>query len=263
MEMSNREKNIKFVYLGNSHSKSKIGEYPNGYDATIYEGIAKIFDVSSSLSKNNEVVKFGNSKDQDTYILLNPTNNTLFYAITATSYKKEFVVELFHEMEKLSIHLLVDTKGYLNSSGSKTLKTLVDAFQNKKNIIEDLNSDIDKVKIELRESINKQLASNESSERLNDKANKLKDNANMFRGNASALEKKTCMQNFKWTMIIAIIVIALLLVIIVPIIVSSGSGSSNPTPAPSPAPSPAPTPTPAPRTSNPEDQKKIYTRFLY
>jgi hypothetical protein len=256
MEMTNRDKNIKFVYLGNIRSKSKIGEYPYGYDATVYEGIAKIFDLSSSLSKNNEVVKFGNSKDQDTYILINPTNNTLFYAITSTSYKKEFVVDLFQEMEKLSIHLLVDTKGHLNSSGTKSLKTLVDAYQNKKNVIEDLNSDIDKVKIELRESINKQLASNESAEELNDKASKLKDNANMFKGNANALEKKTCMQNFKWTMIIVTIVIALLLVIIVPIIVSSGSSSSTPTPAPTPTPTPAPTPAP----TNPRTQS---TRFLY
>ena len=190
-------------------------------------GIEKIDEKSGVLSNNNEVVKFGNSKDQDTYILLNATNNTLFYAITATSYKKEFVVDLFHEMEKLSIHLLVDTKGQLNDNGKKSLKSLVDAYQNKTNIIEDLNSDIDKVKIELRENINKQIANNENSDQLNDKASKLKDNANMFRSNANTLQKKTCMQNCKWTVIIIVLVIALLLIIIIPIVMNSSSSSSS------------------------------------
>lgn len=225
--MSNKDKNIKFVYMGNTRLSKKVGEYPSGYDPSVYDGIAKIYDKASVLSNSNEVVKFGNSNDQDTYIFLNPTNNTLFYAVAKTTYKKEFIVELFHEMEKLSIHLLVDTNGNLNESGKKCLKSLVDAYQEKTNIIEDLNSSINQVKIELRENINKQIAANDNAEQLNDKASKLKDNANMFKGNANNLQKKTCMQNFKWTLIIIVLVIALLLIIIVPIVVSSSSSSSE------------------------------------
>ena len=221
------DKNIKFVYIGNTRSSSKTGEYPTEYDPTVYDGIAKIYEKASVLSNNNEVVKFGSSKDQDTYILLDPTNSTLFYAITKTTFKKEFIVDMFDEMKKLSIHLLVDSNGHLNDSGKKSLKSLVDAYQGKTNIIGDLNSDIDQVKIELRENINKQIVNNDNSEQLNDKASKIKDNANMFKGNASTLQKKTCCQNFKWTMIIIVIVIALLLIIIVPIVVNSNSGSSS------------------------------------
>lgn len=225
--MSNKEKNIKFVYIGNIRTSKKTGEYPNENDPSVYEGISKIYERASVLSNNSEVVKFGNSKDQDTYILLNPTNNTLFYAITTTNFKKEFVVDLFQEMEKQSLHLLVDTEGRLNDVGKKSLKNLVDSYQGKTSLIQDLNSDIDQVKIELRENINKQIASNEKSEELNDKASKLKDSANMFKGNANNLQKKTWWQNLKWTLIIVTLVLAVLLIIIVPIIVSSSSSSSD------------------------------------
>lgn len=223
--MSNNHKNIKFVYIGNTSSNSKIGEYSSNYDPSVYDQIARIYETS--LSCNREVVKFGNSKDQDTYILLNKSNNTLFFAVTQTTYKKELVVELFREMEKSSINLLVDSNGHLNENGKKSLKSLVDSFQNKTTMLDDLNSDIDQVKVELRENINKQIASNDKSEELSDKASKIKDNANMFKENSSNLQKKTCMQNLKWTIIIIILILALLLIIIVPIIVNSSGNKEN------------------------------------
>lgn len=224
--MSNNT-NIKFIYIGNTRTSSKIGEYPKENDKLTYEEINKIFEKASVLSNTNEVVKFGNSKDKDTYILLNPTNNTLFYTITTPNYKKEFVVELFGELEKQSIHLLVDTEGKLNNSGKKSLKSLVDSFQGKTDIIQDLNNDIEGVKIELRENINKQIANNEQSEDLSRKAESLKNSANDFKGNANNLQKKTCIQNCKWNIILAVIIIAVLLAIIVPIIVNANSGSTD------------------------------------
>jgi len=221
-------KNIKFLYIGNTETKTKIGDYPSDFDPSVYDTIAKMYEKINILSSNKEVVKFGSSNNQDTYVLINSANKVLYLMIASQTYKKEFVVELFGELEKNAIHLLTDSVGILNDSGKKSLKEIIKNFENKKNIIQDLNTDINQVKIELQESIKKQLANNENSEKLSDSASKLKDQANSFKNDSNKLKRMTCWQNCKWTLILITVILVLVLIIVVPIVVSSSSnGSSN------------------------------------
>lgn len=233
--MSEANKNIKFIYIGNTETKRKIGDYPSDFDASVYDIISKMYEKINILSNNKEVVKFGSANNQDTYVLINAANKVLYLMITSQAYKKEFVVELFSELEINSVHLLTDSVGILNDSGKRTLRDIVKNYENKKNVMQDLNSDINEVKIELQENIRKQLANNENSEKLSDSASKLKDQANVFKNDSNKLKRITCWQNCKWTIILVTVILVLILIIVVPIVVSGSkvipsggdAGSSN------------------------------------
>lgn len=230
--MSDLNKNIKFIYLGNTEKKQKIGDYPSDYDPTVYETIAKMYEKIDLLSKNKEVVKFGSANNQDTYVLINSTNKVLYLIITAQSYKKEFVIEIFSELEKNSVHLLTDSYGMLNDTGKRIVKEIVKTYESKRTMISELNNDINQVKIELHENIRKQLANNENSEKLSDTASKLKDQANMFKNDSAKLKRITCWQNCKWTIILVVVILILILIIVVPIVTSASkalpsNGSSS------------------------------------
>lgn len=233
--MTDSNKNIKFIYIGNTEAKRKIGDYPSDFDPSVYDIISKMYEKINILSNNKEVVKFGSANNQDTYVLINSNNKVLYLIITDQTYKKEFVVELFSELEKNSIHLLTDSIGLLNDSGKRTLKDIVRNYENKKNVMQDLNSDINEVKIELQENIRKQLANNENSEKLSDSASKLKDQANIFKNDSNKLKRITWWQNCKWTIILVVVILVLILIIVVPIVVSGSkaiptggdSGSNN------------------------------------
>jgi hypothetical protein len=218
--MTDSIKNIKFIYIGNTQTKQKIGDYLSDFDHSVYDIISKMYDKINVLSNNKEVVKFGSANNQDTYVLINSNTKVLYLMITAQTYKKEFVVELFSELEKNAIHLLTDSVGLLNDSGKRNLKDIVKNYENKKNVMQDLNSDINEVKIELQENIRKQLSNNESSEKLSDNASKLKDQANIFKNDSNKLKRITCWQNCKWTIILVVVFLVLILIIVVPIVVT-------------------------------------------
>ncbi len=222
-----KDKNIKFFYIGNSETKKKIGDYPSNFDPSVFDIVSKIYEKIDILGKNTEVNKFGSANNQDTYVLINTSNKFLYLAITSQEYKKESVVNLFKELEYNSVHLLTDSNGVLNEMGKKSLKEAINNYENKRDIMKDLNSDINDVKIELQENIKKQLANNESSERLSESANKLKDQANVFKNDSNKLKNITCWQNCKWTIVLITVVLLLIMIIVVPIVVSASKASPS------------------------------------
>ena len=222
------EQNIKYIYIGNIETKHKIGEYPNTYDQSINDTISKIYEKGLSSSSNvNEVVKFGSAnKNEDTYLLMNSSIKVLYLIITDQNYKKEFVIQIFNELEKQLVHTLTDSSGNLNETGKRILKDIVKKYETKKNTLQEISSDIDQVKIELQKNIKQQLGNNDNAEILSNTASKLKDRADLFKKDASKLQRITCWQNCKWTLILVIVMIALIIIIVVPILVNS-SGKSD------------------------------------
>jgi len=228
--MSDANNNIKFIYIGNTETKRKIGDFPSDFDPSVNDIISKLYEKNIN---TKEINKFAFKNNQDTYVLINAQNKVLYLVVTAQTCKRDFVSQLFAELENNSVHLLTDSLGLLNDSGKRTLRDIVKNQENKKDIIHDINSSINEVKVELKENIRKQLANNENSEKLSEGASKLKDQANIFKNDANNLKKITCWQNCKWTIILVGVFLLLILIIVVPIIVSgskvipSGGSSSN------------------------------------
>ena len=79
----------------------------------------------------------------------------------------------------------------------------------------------------MKNNVKKVLVNSEDLQSLDVKANKIKDNANLFKKDAVALQRKTCFQNFKWTLILSVLIIVILLIIIVPLVTSGSKGGNN------------------------------------
>ncbi len=128
---------------------------------------------------------------------------------------------MIDEFKKDNIHLLVDEKGEINKLGKQAMKNIIQQFENEKNKISEISGDINEIKIEMQNNVKKVMANTEDLQSLDVKANKIKDNANLFKKDATDLKRKTCWQNFKWTIILILVVIALLLIVVIPLVVNN------------------------------------------
>ena len=126
--------------------------------------------------------------------------------------------EMIEEIEKDNIFLLTTEKGELNAAGKQSLKNLVDKYQeiNKVNRISEINDDINEVKLDMSENIRKATDNLVKVQDLDDKAYNIRLNADSFKNNAKTLERQTCLQNWKWTMILVGLIVVLLLIFVIP-----------------------------------------------
>jgi hypothetical protein len=218
--------NIKYVFLGNANTNKEIGEYPNKPKDNWSQNCKTVFERYCSsqgarVDQRNKVV----GEDGNFYFIL--YSNKIFVLVLADKdYAERDVFSMIDEIIKDNVHLLVDDRGVMNKEGKKELTRIVDSFQ-KKNVINQLNDDINSIKIEMQNNINKQVNNLEDVNVMEDKAVKIKENSDLFKKNATKLKRLTCWQNCKWTIILGLIVIGLLAIIIVPIAVSSSSSDKN------------------------------------
>lgn len=211
--------NIKFVLIGNMDSKQIVTEYTAIKNDQMKNESKLIFNkICDSPAKTNF---YNRNKIQTssgyTYFITCPENR--FYLIIAeSSYPERIVYEMIEEINKDNIFLLTTEKGELNAQGKQSLKALVDKYQeiNKVNRISEINDDIDEVKLEMHQNIKKATDNLVKVDDLDKKAYNIKLNADSFKNNAKELERKSCLQNWKWTFILIGIVVALLLIFIVP-----------------------------------------------
>lgn len=213
--------NIKYVFLGNANTNKEIGEYPSKPKDTWSQNCKTVFErycssMGAKVEQRNKVV----GEDGNFYFIL--FSNKIFVLVLADKeYAERDVFSMIDEIIKDNVHLLVDDKGIMNKEGKKELSRIIDSYQ-KKNVMNQLNDDINSIKLEMQANINKQVSNLEDVNAMENKAVKIKENSDMFKKNASQLKRITCWQNCKWTIILGLIVIGLLAIIIIPIAVSSG-----------------------------------------
>ena len=219
---------VKYVLIGNALNHKLIGENSIKANSKWAETALRIFkeyckNIENKYEKNNKIV----AEDGIYYCTISPSN--IFYlALMEGNYPERRVFQMIDEFKRDNIHLLVDEKGELNKPGKQALKGIISQYDNN-DIIGDINGNINEIKIEMQNNVRKVLANTEDLQALDNKAIKIKDNANMFKKDAENLKRKTCWQNFKWTIILVLVVIALLCIIVVPLVVkaSGGPGSSD------------------------------------
>jgi len=217
---------VKYVLIGNALNHKLIGENSIKANAKWAETAHRIFkeyckNIENKYEKNNKIV----AEDGIFYCTISPSN--IFYlALMEGNYPERRVFQMIDECKRDNIHLLVDEKGELNKPGKQALKSIISQYDNN-DMIGDINGNINEIKIEMQHNVRKVLGNTEDLQELDNKANKIKDNANIFKKDAANLKRKTCWQNFKWTIILVLVVIALLCIIVVPLVVKSSGGSSE------------------------------------
>jgi len=219
---------IKYVLIGNALNHKLIGENSVKANAKWAETAQKIFkeyckNIENKYEKNNKIIA-----EDGIYYCTISASNIFYLSLIEGSYPERRVFQMIDEFKRDNIHLLVDEKGELNKPGKQTLKGIISQFDNN-DIIADINGNINEIKIEMHNNVRKVMSNTEDLQELDNKANKIKDNANIFKKDAANLQRKTCWQNCKWTIILVLVVMALLLIIVVPLVVNSsgGSGSSD------------------------------------
>lgn len=213
---------VKYVLIGNALNHKLIGENSSKANAKWAETAQRIFkeyckNIEIKYEKNNKIVV----EDGIYYCTISPSN--IFYlALIEGNYPERRVFQMIDEFKRDNIHLLVDEKGELNKPGKQALKGIISQYDNN-DLIGDINGNINEIKIEMQTNVRKVLGNTEDLQALDNKANKIKDNANMFKKDAANLQRKTCWQNFKWTIILVLVVIALLCIIVVPLVVKASA----------------------------------------
>jgi len=211
--------NIKFILIGNIDTKQIVTEFVStkndqmkNESRLIYQKICSSPAKSNFHNRNKIQISSGHA-----YFLTYPENK--FYLVIAeSSYPERIVYEMIEKIDNDNIFLLTTEKGELNATGKQSLKSIVEKYQeiNKVNRISEINDDINEVKLDMNINIKKATDNLIKVQDLDEKAYKIKLNADSFKNNASELKKKTCIENWKWTLILGGLVFILLLIFVIP-----------------------------------------------
>ena len=165
--------NIKYVFLGNSHTLKQIGEYPAKAKDT--QNCQQIFEkyCQSNTSKQEQRNCINNDNTRICFIIM--PSNIFYFVLAESSYPERQVFSLIDELHRDSIYLLTDEKGELNKIGKQGLKNIIEAYQKDNSGIKGVSNEVEDIKIEMKKNINKAVSNVENAQMLDQKANKIKD----------------------------------------------------------------------------------------
>ena len=106
----------------------------------------------------------------------------------------------------------------LNPNGRQALKSLVDKFQDPKNVnkISELQSDVDSIKVDMKKNINKMVENVDDVQELQGKSDALRNSTAEYQKNAVEIKQITWWQNFKlWLILAGVILILILLIVLI------------------------------------------------
>ena len=209
---------IKYLLIGDSSTNKLLTEYSSGNSQPkTKKEINQIFNklCKSSNKKLDERNKITSKNENYYFTFCKPD---LIYVVLANNqYPERHVFELIQKINEEKIPSMVnDETRELNPSGRKQLKQLIDYYQNPKNInkIAEIQSDVDEIKVDMKENINKMVQSVDDTNKLQEKTDALKFETEDYKKNSVEVRKITWWQNFKLWIILGIVILILLLIII-------------------------------------------------
>ena len=141
----------------------------------------------------------------------------IYIILAHNQYPERYVFELIQKINEENIPTMVnDETRELNPSGRQALKQLIDVYQDPKNInrLSDIQSDVDSIKVDMKQNINKMVENVEDVNDLQNKSEALKMETSDYKKNAVEIKQITWWQNFKLWLIIGGVVLLLILLII-------------------------------------------------
>ena len=209
---------IKYLLIGDSSTNKIITEFTAGNaQSKTKKEINQIFNklcksTNKKLDERNKIT----SKEENYYFTF--CRPDLIYIILAhNQYPERYIFELIQKINEENIPTMVnDETRELNPSGRQALKQLIDVYQDPKNInrLSDIQSDVDSIKVDMKQNINKMVESVEDVNDLQNKSEALKMETSDYQKNAVEIKRITWWQNFKLWLILGGVVLLLILLII-------------------------------------------------
>lgn len=219
--MVSKEIQIKTVFMGNATSKGKIAEV--NYTKVNFTGdISKIFNKicnsgSFQIGQRNKLLA-----NNDSCFYLSLCSNNIFYLIvTDKNYSEYEAFKLIEFLHEKNIYTNLNESGELSKSELENLKNVIDDFEKVDTTgktINAIDNDIKDIRDSMKSNLKEVLRTSEDARNLEAQSSTIKLDALEYQDNARELKKQTCIQNWKWTIIIIGIVAILLCVILIPIL---------------------------------------------
>ena len=209
---------IKYLLIGDSSTSKIITEFSSGNSSQkqkkeinqIFSKLCKTpnkkYDERNKITSKNVNYFFTFCRPDLIYLLL--VNNT---------YPERLVFQLISKINEDNIPTMVnDETRELNPNGRQALKTLVDKFQDPKNVnkVSELQSDVDSIKVDMKKNINKMVENVDDVKELQGKSDALRNSTAEYQKNAVEIKTITWWQNFKLWLILAGVILLLILIII-------------------------------------------------
>lgn len=211
---------IKYVLIGDSKTSQRICEFAVVKSPQTQTEATQIFEkLSKAPEKKHEERNKIQGKQGNYYFIISGENSVFFLALADASYPERLVFQMFDEINKDHIPLMVNEKNELNANGRQILKTIIDKYQDDRDLnkIGSIRSDVGDIKLDMGQNIKKMMVNIDDIQNLESQSNRIKSGAVDYKKNARELERVTWWQNCKLTIIIAVIVIAVILAIVLPL----------------------------------------------
>lgn len=211
---------IKQVFIGNLTMKSKLAniivvKQPNSSD------MDKVFNKVSSAGNSQIGIRNKLASSNSTFIYYTILSPNIFYLVVVeTIYPELQVFSLIEKIHSKELFRAQKPDGELTADALKDVISILNEYQDlsKVDTIASINQDVNEVKSVMKANVKEILKSTESARELEEKSVNIKLGALEMQENSKELKKETCIQNFKWTLIIGGVVILLALVIIIPLV---------------------------------------------
>ena len=222
MEQTNESKTnkiyIKYFLIGDIDSSKIITEYSTNLISTKEKKNAiQIFKrLCKSTERRYEENNIITAKENKYYFsLFQPS--TVFISYALDSYPQTLIFELFENIRKNNILSMIneETKE-LNPNGRQNLKQMIENYQENEKMkrFEEIKKDIDDVKIEVKNNVNKMLENIGNVEQLGEKAKELEEESKEYMQNSYYEKNITWYQSAKLRIVTLIIIICAAIVIL-------------------------------------------------
>jgi hypothetical protein len=212
---------IKYLLIGDSSTNKIITEFSAENFQPNKKQINQIFNKlcktpNKNLNERNKIV----SKHENYYFTF-CLPYLVYLVLVNNEYPERYVFELIQKVndEKIPTMINDDTKE-LNPSGRQELKKLISEFQDPRNIskIADLQSDVNSVKADMRNNINKMVENVDDVNQLQEKSEALRFESIEYKQNSYDIRRFTFWQNFKMWIILGGIILILIIILIIVIV---------------------------------------------
>lgn len=227
-------KKIKYIFIGKAQDRKELGELNVQAQQSWAKDCRTIFenycgsDLESKLEQRNKV------KMKDTtnnYYFIISESYYFYIAVVDSSYPETLIFKLFEDIFKENIPLLRDDKGKLNSIGNNKLKELVNNYQSaeSKSQIAAINNDLKEIKDDMKKNVSKVIGNIEDADKLKDQSDKIAEASNKFKNDANEIKKQSCIQNYKWWLILALIIAVIIIIILIAVLPKNSDAKADTT----------------------------------
>lgn len=224
--MSKNTGNISYLLLGDLNNQTIAYESEYKKNSKVNEEAKKIFDRMCVMKENkiaNVRNKIPNNDIEKTcYYFVISDKNKFVFAEANDMIAERQVFSLIDAIINDKIAYMINEKGVLNSEARQKLKTLKEKHQ-ATTVIHQLATDVDDIKLDVKDAINKELQNMSDVKELEKKSKNIQEGAAIYKRDARDLKRVTCMRNCKLTIIIIAVIIVLILIIVLPIVLTSSA----------------------------------------